>query len=99
MGVLGRDRPWQRGRRRPSGHGRHGGDEFAGDVAAVLTVAQERSHGGDDAFEAWRPQMGHLAANEFDDVDGDDSTHVDLARAEVVLEELPRHARVALDRR
>ncbi|MDQ0572603.1 hypothetical protein QFZ42_004437 [Variovorax paradoxus] len=32
-------------------------------------------------------------------VDGDDSTHVDLARAEVVLKELPRHDRVALDRR
>ena len=61
---------------RPSGHGRHGGDDFPGNIAAVLAVAQERSQGGDDALEAGRPQMGHLAANEIDDVSGNDSAHI-----------------------
>ena len=46
-----------------------------------------------------RPGGRRWAANEFDDVGSNDSAQIDCASSEVVLEELPRHDRVAIDRR
>lgn len=70
LGVVGRDRPWKRRRgRRVATAGTAATSSAA--TSTVLTEVQERSHGGDDAFEAGRPQMSRLAANEIDDVAGD----------------------------
>ena len=99
LGVVGRDRPWKRGRGRPGGYCRHRRDEFCSDVTTVLTKAQERSHGGDDALQAGWPQVSGLAANEIDDVARNHRAQIDWAIAEPRLEELPRCNRVPLDRR
>ena len=91
-----RSRQWRSGG--PRGHGRDGGNEFAGDVAAVLAVAQERAHRVGDALQRRQPQTIRLAPDELDDVGGSQFVQVDRVAAEALRQELPRDRRVTLDR-